>query len=336
MTCSGGTDTSVKNASTTPKSYTLDELQQEIAKDKDWRTAFRYVPRVSKTNLKFHRMPQILAKPCLLPERLLIGGSYKLGSKGKRVYAEVFRSPGGAFNLVDIRHCNDTKTALHRSLKDEEVKMLQSVVYVEPFNLLEKAGSTGWRKCVRFLLLYYFLEQHTLTKLVFTSDGLEALKRAFTSIAAQSQRITKPPLRLRWKGPKPGLDQEAKPEKTESRISSCARDENIGKSIIMKQESLSKFTPVKAPENDSTRAVSTMILEDDKVASLLLPELGRSSEDSLKNEDSKTHAMAIPEHTITTSSAPEPQLKRKRSTDDTSENANTELIVSYTTHSLSG
>lgn len=108
----------------------------------------------------------------------------------------------------------------------------------------------------------------------------------------------------------------------------------IGKSIIMKQETLSAFTPVKAPENNSTRAVCTMILKDDKIASLLLPELGQSNKDSPKNEDSKTHAISIPEHTVTTSSAPDSQLKRKRSNDVNFENADTKLVVSHTTRSL--
>lgn len=267
------TDALARNASTNPESYTLNELEQEIAKREDWRTAFRYVPKASKAKLKFHQTPHISTKISWLPQRLLIGGLPNPGSTNELIYAEVSRSPSGSFNLVDIRYCNGTTKGLHSSPKVEDTKMLQSVVYVEPFSCIEGVGSTGWRKRLRFLVLYYFLAVGMLKELVCISDGLVALRRTCMDIASKSRQRAKKPARPRLETGKKPFIQETDPEKMESRLPECAKQNDVKNPPNIKHEPLPAFASVQAPENDSTRVVSSMVLNNDKIASLLLPKL---------------------------------------------------------------
>ncbi|KAI4646882.1 hypothetical protein J4E93_005106 [Alternaria ventricosa] len=139
--------------------------------------------------------------------------------------------------------------------------LLQGIKYVEPFDQLDNIGSTKWRKSLRFLVLYYFLEQGLIDRSVFTKDGLEALQRACTSIADGQIRIEKKPTR-------PPLVVSRHVQTTEAQKWPRSEEEDEDEDfegLIVKRED-TPVVLVKATEDSSTRAVSTMVRRDDNVA----------------------------------------------------------------------
>lgn len=163
--------------------YTLEGLHQEIAKDENWRTNFRHLPKIRKAGLKFHLANQNTGSS----KKLLIG--YDKSNGRARVYALLNVSVSGLFSLVDVHLSGHIRIGMNRAPKGDDILPLHSIDYVEPFDQLKAIGTIKWCKSLRYLVLYYFLEQGLIERSVFSNDGLEALKRACTRIADKSVRM---------------------------------------------------------------------------------------------------------------------------------------------------
>lgn len=279
-----------------PKSsdrYTLAELHQEIARDENWRTNFRYLPKALKANLKFHLVIRTGSE-----RNLLIG--YYNNHKHLRVHARVCPSASGLLNLVNVHLHDGTSIGMHRAHIRNDTLLLQKVKYVEPFNQLDNIGSIKWRTSLRFLVLYYFLEQKLIDRTIFTKDGLESLQRACKSIADGQIRFEKKPTRPLLVIPKSVQTTEA-----QTRPGSEEDDEDEDfEGILVKREDM-PVVLVKATEDDPTRAVSTMVQRDGIVAARPFPKTMTSQKNP---ERSCGHASA---GTIFAC-----ESKRKRSADD--------------------
>ncbi|KAI4622970.1 uncharacterized protein J4E87_006063 [Alternaria ethzedia] len=245
--------------------YDLQELHEEIAKDNEWRTNFRYLPTATKANLKFHVASR--KKEDKQEKRLLIG--IQKNASGARVYARVHRSSSsGQSNLVNLYFDDGYVVKLHQQQEENDLKLLREIEYHEPFNCLDKVGSGNWRKSLRFLVLYYFLEQNTpgLERLTLTIDGLELLKKACKIIAIEASMEQKKPARALLALPTTACDIT----KSESDRSGIEFDEELEKETLVKQELL-VFLPLKAPENDSIRALDNMVHRHNNVSTKPLP-----------------------------------------------------------------
>ncbi|KAI4669325.1 uncharacterized protein J4E79_001368 [Alternaria viburni] len=277
--------------------YSLQEFHDTIAKDSEWRTNFRYLPIATKTNLKFYAASR--KKQGNQGIWLLIGN--QKNTSQARVYSRAYKSPAsGVFNLVCLRLGDGPNIELHLRQEEKEIELLRETEYHEPFNWLEKIGSGPWFKSLRFLVLYYFLEQNTpgLDRLVMTHDGLKVLKKACTMIAnaSRSRKPTRDLLAL------PTIVCDiTRPETDRWNIE---LDQEIEKKLLVKRE-LSVFPPLKAPENDSTRALDKMVQQDDNVTTRPLPKTKtHGQEPNIKYE-------AVPAISETAS-----RPKRKRSASD--------------------
>jgi hypothetical protein len=292
--------------------YTLPELHQEIARDEEWRERFRYLPKAANPGLKFYLIAR--KEPYIVQNMKLLIGTHKANGQ-HRVHAQVDCSQSGAFNLVSICLHDGTVASLHQQQIEKKAGLLHGVNYIEPFERLEKVGSGNWRKSLRFLVLYYYLEKGLIDKIVFTMDGLEAFKKACTSIARQPIRTQKKPTR-------PPLIIPRIPSsvlKPQAQSSNEGNGEVEEKLSIMREHS--PVMPVKAPENDSTRAVSTMIQQDDKIAARLLPKTVISHQ-GYEQKYEPAPAVLLPAY----------ETKRKRSaSDDTmkQEEEDPQVVVSY-------
>ncbi|KAI4670968.1 uncharacterized protein J4E88_009720 [Alternaria novae-zelandiae] len=189
---------------------------------------------------------------------------------------------------------------MHRAHIRNDTLLLQKVKYVEPFNQLDNIGSIKWRTSLRFLVLYYFLEQKLIDRTIFTKDGLESLQRACKSIADGQIRFEKKPTRPLLVIPKSVQTTEA-----QTRPGSEEDDEDEDfEGILVKREDM-PVVLVKATEDDPTRAVSTMVQRDGIVAARPFPKKMTSQKNP---ERSCGHASA---GTIFAC-----ESKRKRSADD--------------------
>jgi len=293
-------------------SYTLQELHNEIAKDNEWRTNFRYLPTATKANLKFHLVSR--KKEDKQEKRLLIG--IQKSATRARVYARVYKSSSsGQFNLVNLDFDDGYVVRLHQQQEEKDLKMLQKIDYHEPFNWLDKVGSGNWRKSIRFLVLYYFLEQNTpgLDRFIVTTDGLELLKKACTIIAKEASMKQKKPVRALLALPTTACDIT----KSESDRSEIEFDEDFEEKTFVKQE-LSVFLPLKAPENDSIRALDKMVHRDNNVATRPLPKTNTyRQEPNMKHE-------AAPEMSEATS---KPKRKRPASDDAAGEDGKEDPVL---------
>lgn len=131
-------------------------------------------------------------------------------------------------------------------------------------NISSRARSTDWRKSLRLLFLYYILEQKIIGRSSFTRNELEALKRACTS-------ITSTPIRMQIKPTWPllRLQRTNFTSKNPQAQLNARESERDDKRSSMKREPL-PVVPVEVTENDSTRAVSTMVQQGDKIAARLI------------------------------------------------------------------
>ncbi|KAI4689993.1 uncharacterized protein J4E84_004174 [Alternaria hordeiaustralica] len=189
---------------------------------------------------------------------------------------------------------------MHRAQIRNDTSLLQGIKYFEPFVQLNNIGSIKWRKSLRFLVLYYFLEQKLIDRTIFTRDGLESLQRACTSIAEEAIRMGKKTARPLLVVPKNVQITEAQ---TQPRSEEDDEDEDF-EGILVKREDIPAVL-VKAPENDSMGAVSTMLRRDDNVAARPFPKSTASQKDA---ERKYGHAPAATIFACET--------KRKRSADE--------------------
>jgi hypothetical protein len=302
----------LENLEMSSDGYTLAEIHREIAKDDFWRKQFRYLPNAPKAGLKYHLVTRNK------PEKKLLVGTLKINVQA-RVYARVYPLASGLFDLLGL-HFHDGSTAKIHKPQKGFAQLLQGIKYVEPFNRLIDTGSVKWRKAVRYLILYYFLEQQLINYSVFPEDGLQALKRACRNIAWE-------PTRKDIKPTRPLLTLPTPISTTNFTTPPGIQEEDDMEDLHIKREAL-PLIPLKAPENDSIRAISTMVQQNNDIAGWLLPKTMTGNE-NLKPKDELLPAAPKLVH--------EPKRKRPTSIQTTrgeenEEEQNPELVVSRVLH----
>ncbi|KAI4952236.1 hypothetical protein J4E91_003698 [Alternaria rosae] len=232
--------------------YTLAEIHREIAVDEDWRTKFRFLPTASKAGLKFQ------AKN---PRALLIG--VHKHNEAAHVYARLYPAASGLYNLVAIEFSDGLTLGTRQQQRGEGALKLEHIKYIEPFDRLSYIGSRLSCETLRFLVFYYFLEQQAIDRCVFKRDGLKALKRVCTAIADGAIKKREKPLRLLLTVP---ITTHA----TKSTIQLSTEEDYDDEEAYFKQET-SPVEPMKVPENNPARAVSTTVQQGDSIAARQLP-----------------------------------------------------------------
>jgi hypothetical protein len=305
----------LENLEKSSDSYTLAELHLEIAKDEVWRKTFRYLPKALKAGLKYHQVTRTK------PEKKLLVGTLKINEQA-RVYARVYSSASGLFDLVEFHFPDGSTIEIRKPQREyaQRAQRLQDIKYVEPFNRLRDVGSVNSRTCLRYLILYYFLEQQLIDCSVFPEDGRKALKRACTSIAREPIQKDRKPTRplLTLPTPIPDTDFTTQPG---------IQEEDDIEELYIKRETL-PLVPLKAPENDSLRAISNMVQQDNDIAGWLLPKTMTGNEDPKSKDELLLAAPKL---------VREPKRKRPTSIQTTrgeenDEEQDPELVVSRVLH----
>ncbi|CAO2654930.1 Nn.00g116630.m01.CDS01 [Neocucurbitaria sp. VM-36] len=199
----------------------MDELRQAVFKNAQWKKDIGYLPRAIQANLRFYRIPRYQHK-LDVDKRLLMGTYRDQNQKDLAVYACVTRSHHGFLNLVDIEFKNEafSKIQLYGKLQgipQKELDLLNKVEFVTPFDKINKPGTPNWRKQIRPLVLFYFLENDLLSTITLTEDQLKAFRAACASVAKEPIRSGQKPVRLRWpKGNKDSPTRGTQPTQKET------------------------------------------------------------------------------------------------------------------------
>jgi hypothetical protein len=317
-------------------SYSFETLHEEVAKDVVWKLEFGYLPKVTTANLRFYqiRRSQHLATSEAQLEKKLLVGTYQDQQKSP-VYAHVYRSRAGHWNLVDIHHENEAQTERIRLTTDRHVdakifEPLKNMTFVEPFHQLKRIGGGPWRNEFRFLTLFYFLEKGLLKQASLSSGGLDSLRKACSAISGPSICNAKKPTRS-W----PRSNKTTAPsEPTKVQKSDNTRPQDDEETLFMKEEPSPVAVPVTAPENSSTRAVTTMILRGNAAARLLAKTSDKTEKPTRLVFTAKPHTR-VSDRVPAAAPSPVPELKRKRSTEDqASEREGGQVLVSHNLRNL--
>jgi hypothetical protein len=152
--------------------------------------------------------------------------------------------------------------------------------------------------------LFYFLEKRLLESISLTAAGLESFRKACSIISAPAIRISAKPTRS-W----PKFNKTTAPKKqSKPTISDSVRPREVEKKLVIKEEPSPVAVPVTAPENNSTRAVTIMIHNEDNIAAQLLPKTSEHTEKPSRLVSSALSETGLPAHIP----AAAPSVRRKR------------------------
>jgi hypothetical protein len=156
-------------------SYTLAQLQEKVAESATFASNLKHV----------HDGPHCRFKPCdreqpltLLGTKLYVGSYTTTENDTQAVWAHI-RSPGikslGKVNN-SISYILDNKSVL-------KIGELKNVGLVEPFSYIETPDTEKGRDKLRYLVLYFFLEQGHTNSIEFTKRGFDSFRMVVTNIA---------------------------------------------------------------------------------------------------------------------------------------------------------